>query len=226
LIFSNFGIAFGLFKYERHGCYIRDKETNQKTDEAKLRIAKRADDLELPQNAAEVARLLGEELAEGTQGEEIDLPDSYLWVKLTPDGKPIFNRVYDPEEKKPAKVEGKWTFMPVKASKYNLKSGGYFTIFHAGEGPKITLHDKNGKPVYWTLIRPSGTEIGLIRNYNEVICDKENPDPWKLAKFAKRVIYHFEVPEYYDGDNYLGQFGEKSLIQILCLKYPGFTSDR
>ncbi|MFQ6039711.1 MAG: hypothetical protein ACE5PV_02545, partial [Candidatus Poribacteria bacterium] len=118
----------------------------------------------------EVAKLLGEELAEGVQGELIDLPNSYLWVKRASQdttfsdgtkilkGEPVFNRVYDPEEKKPARVEGEWTFMPVKSLKYNLKSGGYFTIFHAGEGPKITLY-KEGKPIYWTLIRPSGTEV-------------------------------------------------------------------
>ena len=32
----------------------------------------------------------------------------------------------------------------------------------------------------------------------------------------------FEVSEYYDGDSYLEEFGEKSLTQVLRLKYPGF----
>ncbi len=219
--------------YERVDWYIRDKANkNQKSDAIKSKIAARADSLELPQNASEVAKLLGEKLAEGVQGEPIDLPNSYLWVKLASQdttfsdgtmiskGEPIFNRVYDPEEKKPARVEGKWTFMPVKASKYHLGSGGYFTIFHAGEGPKITLHNKEGKPIYWTLIRPSGTEVGLIRNYNEVVCDKNHPDPWLLAKFPKPIMDYFEVPEYYNGDDYLKEFGEKSLTQILRSKYP------
>lgn len=217
--------------YERVDWYTRDKETNQKTDEIKFEIARKADRLEKPENASEVARLLGEELAEGIQREELVLPDSYLWVKVAsqnttfPDGtqiskgKPIFNRVYDPEEKKPAKVEGEWKFEPVKTSKYHLKSGRYFTIFHAGEGPKITLYNKEGREIYWTLIRPSGTEIGLIRNYNEVVCDKEHSDPWLLAKYARPIMDYFGVLEYYDGDAYLEQFGEKSLKKVLQSKY-------
>jgi len=220
--------------YERVDWYTRDKGTNKRSDDVKFKISIKADCLELPQNASEVAKLLSEELAEGPQGELIDLPNSYLWVKLVSQdttfsdgtkilkGEPIFNRVYDSEEKKPARVEGEWTFMPVKASKYNLKSGGYFTIFHAGEGPKVTFYDKEDRPIYWTLIRPSGTEVGLIRNYNEIVCDKEHPAPWLLARFAKPIMDYFEVSEYYDGDAYLEQFGEKSLTQVLHLKYPGF----
>ncbi len=220
--------------YERVDWYTRDKVNNVKSDTVKFEIARKADRLEKPENASEVAILLGEELAEGAQGELIDLPNSYLWVKLASQdttfsdgtmilkGEPIFNRVYDPEEKKPARVKGEWTLMPVKASKYHLRSGGYFTIFHAGEGPKITLYNKEGRPVYWTLIRPSGTEVGLIRNYNEVVCDKEHPTPWLLAKYAKPIMDYFEVPEYYDGDSYLEQFGEKSLKKVLQTKYPVF----
>lgn len=43
-----------------------------------------------------------------------------------------------------------------------------------------------------------------------------------LAKFAKPIMDYFKVPEYYDGDDYLKQFGEKSLTQVLRLKYPDF----
>jgi len=218
--------------YERIDWYTRDKATKQKSDEIKHKIAIKADSLELIQEAPEVSKMLGENLAEGCQ--LIDLPNSYLWVKLASqdvtfsdettilEGEPIFNRVYDPKEKKPARIGGEWSLIPVKASKYNLRDGGYFTIFHAGEGPKITLYNKEGKPVYWTLIRPSGTELGLIRNYNEVICDKEHPDPWILARFAKPIMDYFEVSEYYDGDSYLKQFKEKSLVEVLRSKYPVF----
>lgn len=218
--------------YERMDWYTRDKQTDERSDDVKNEIAKKADNLELPENAAKVAEILGDELAEGSKKEPISLPDSYLWIKLAsqdtvfsdgtkiPKGEPVFNRVYDPEEKKPARVEGIWTFTPVKAWKYSLKSGGYFTVFRAGEGPKITLYNKDNHPIYWTLIRPSGSEAGLIRNYNEVVCDTENPCPQLLAKFTRPVMEYCGVMEYYDGDKYLAQFNERSLTQILRRKYP------
>lgn len=217
--------------YERVDWYIRDKETLKKDDNIKFGIAKKADALENPDNAKDVAELFGDELIDNSNGEEIYLSDSYLWVKIASQdtkfsdgsriakGEPIFNRVYDLEEKKPAKIDGEWVFMPVKARKYNLKSGRYFTIFHAGEGPKIVLYDKDDRPVYWTLVRPSGTEIGLVRHYNEVVCDKGNPNPWLLADYAKSFINYFDVNEYYDGDDLLKQFNEKSLIRVLKEKY-------
>ncbi len=217
--------------YERIDWYTRDKKTDRKTDDKKFYIARKSDELELPENASVVAKLLGEELSDNASPEIVDLRNSYLWVKIASQdvefsdgtkilkGEPIFNRVYDPEEKKPAEIQGDWTFMPVKAMKYNLKSGKYFTIFHAGEGPKISLYNSDGKPIYWTLIRPSGTEVGLIRNYNEVICDKDHPDPWLLAKFAKPIMEFFDILEYYDDDTYLSKFKEKSLKKILQAKY-------
>ncbi len=197
----------------------------------KFSIARKSDELELPQNAFIVAKLLGEELSDVTSSEMIDLPNSYLWVKIASQditfsdgtkilkGEPIFNRVYDPEWKKPAEIQGDWVFMPVKAMKYNLKSSRYFTIFHSGEGPKISLYSEDGKPIFWTLIRPSGTEVGLIRNYNEVICDKDHPDPWLLAKFAEPIMEYFDIQEYYSDDAYLSKFNEKSLSKILQIKY-------
>ena len=66
---------------------------------------------------------------------------------------------------------------------------------------------------------PSGTESGLIRHYNEVVCDKNHPDPWLLADFARPFINYFGVKEYYDGDDYLGQFNEKSLTEVIKEKY-------
>jgi len=217
--------------YERIDWYTRD-EKKEKSDIVKSKIAYEIDSLEKPENSAKIARLLGDELADNEKGKIVELTDSYLWVKIATEdkifkdgseikkGEPIFNRVYDDEDKKPAKIKGDWTFMPVKAMEYKLKSGGYFTIFHAGEGPKITYYDKNKKPIYWTLLRPSGTEKGLIRHYNEVIFDKsDNPDPWSLAKYAKTFIEHFEMDAYYSDDYYLSQFGERSLNFTLREKY-------
>lgn len=217
--------------YERIDWYTRDRKTDKKIDDKKFYIARKSDELELPENASVVAKLLGEELLDNASPKIVELPNSYLWVKVASQdvtfsdgtkilkGEPIFNRVYDPEEKKPAEIQGDWVFMPVKAMKYNLKSGKYFTIFHAGEGPKISLYDSDDNPIYWTLIRPSGTEIGLIRNYNEVICDKDHPDPWLLAKFTKPIMEYFDIQEYYDNDAYLSKFNEKSLMKILQIKY-------
>jgi len=217
--------------YERVDWYIRNKDTLKKDDNIKFDIAKKADDLEKPENAVIVAKLLGEELVDNAKGEEIPLSESYLWVKIVSQdtifsdgtkiskGEPIFNRVYEGEEKKPAKIDGEWTFMPIRAMKYNLKSGRFFTIFHAGEGPKIVLYDKEDRPIYWTLLRPSGTEVGLVRHYNEIVCDKNDANPWLLAKYAKVFIDYFGVAEYYDGDTFLGQFNEKSLTRVLKEKY-------
>ncbi|MBM3212382.1 hypothetical protein FJZ33_09185, partial [Candidatus Poribacteria bacterium] len=181
--------------YERLDWYTRAKEgkdKDKKSDDVKLKLAKKADDLEKEldpngkneNNVAKIAQLFNSKLAEGKQGEIKEEPNSFLWVKIAtqditfPDGEkirsgePIYSRVYDTSEKKPAQVKGKWDFIKVKSREYRLKDGRYFTIFHAGEGPKITLYDKNCKPIYWTLIRPSGTEVGLIRHYNEIIFPK------------------------------------------------------
>ena len=217
--------------YERVDWYTRN-ERNQRDDKVKSDIARKVDDLVKPEYAAKVAELLGEKLVDVAKGEMVNLTDYYLWVKIALEdvtfsdgytinkGTPIFNRVYDEAEKKPARVKGEWIFMPVKAMKYALKSGGYFTIFHAGEGPKISLYDRNGKPVYWTLIRPSGTEIGLIRHYNEVVCDVcDQPDPLLLMKFAKPFMDYLGTSVYYDDDSYLKQFNEKSLKRVLKEKY-------
>ena len=49
-----------------------------------------------------------------------------------------------------------------------------------------------------------------------------DPCPWLLEKFAKPFMEYFEVLEYYDGDEYLARFKEKSLTGVLHMKYPGF----
>jgi phosphomannomutase len=183
--------------YERLDWYVKDG-IGEVSDDAKCDKAKKIDALEEKENANIVARLLGEELDGSIEMKE-NLKNSYLWVKIASNGDWLFNRVYDPPEKRPAKINGEWKFMNVKVNKYMLKSGKYFTIFHAGEGPKITLFDKNGKAIYWTLIRPSGTERGLIRHYNEIVCSNTEPDPGLLMKYARRFLDYFGMDEYYDG---------------------------
>ncbi len=217
--------------YERVDWYTRD-EREEKSDTVKSKIAFEIDNLEKPENCVKIAELLGDRLTDDKNGELIELTDSYLWVKIATEdrvfgdgteirkGDPIFNRVYDSEDKKPARIKGEWTFMPVKMMKYKLKSGGYFTIYHAGEGPKISYYNKDGKPIYWTLLRPSGTEKGLIRHYNEIVFDKrDNPDPWLLAKYAKNFMEYFGMGVYYSDDHYLRKFNERSLSFTLKEKY-------
>ena len=59
----------------------------------------------------------------------------------------------------------------------------------------------------------------MVRHYNEVVCDKDKADAWLLARYAKTFIDYFGVGEYYDGDDFLKQFNEKSLINVLNRKY-------
>ncbi|MDP3790159.1 MAG: hypothetical protein Q8R48_07150, partial [Candidatus Omnitrophota bacterium] len=90
---------------------------------------------------------------------------------------------------------GEWSRRAPMAKRINFNDGEAIEIYHAGEGPKITLYDSEGRIKGWTLIRPSGTE-SLVRVYMEVLESLDNPHPENLYGYFAALIKYLGIDAY------------------------------
>jgi phosphomannomutase len=197
--------------FERVDVYSPDFNASLKDPETANRLKKEssmaADALE--NEPQKVAQLLGSELSSSipravilhnaTLYQKVALGEQIVNGRRVRDGEIIWTKVYaditgDPL---PHQVNGVWKEIPVEMKVYNLKNGKSFGIFHAGEGPKVILFDEKGKEEAWILIRPSGTEPGLIRIYMEIVeKNLDNPDPYRLVNFVRPFLEYLNMGGY------------------------------
>ncbi|MFH0941073.1 MAG: (d)CMP kinase, partial [Candidatus Omnitrophota bacterium] len=153
----------GLFYYERVDVELSDDKAGE---ERKEFIKGRAEGLEDIANKGLLAGLFDKENI--IEEKEIAIPHTLLLQKDS---------------------KGLWATVQPRGMSYGFEDGEVLEIFHAGEGPMISLYDKKGILKGWALIRPSGTE-NTVRVYLEVFEDFREPRPEHLySYFEKLMVY-------------------------------------
>ena len=184
----------GLFYYSRVDAKLPNEKTAESTDpeiikkanEAKQEVIKKFMSLEAPENTKNLVEIFGKSENEIKAITDSVVPNTYIFIK-------------EDEE---------WLVIEPTARKIEFKTGERLEIFHlsesAGGGPVITFYDKTGKLLFWTLIRPSGTE-SMVRVYMEIFEPFDNPQPEHLYTYFTKLFEYIGLDKYEikeNGPNY------------------------
>jgi len=192
----------GLFYYERVDVELSD---NQAGSERKTFIVNQAEALENPGNRNTLFTLFDKKLC--TDQKEVVIPNTKLMVKDN---------------------AGRWEIIEPKGIRYEFADGEAIQVFHAGEGPMITLYDANERLKGWVLIRPSGTE-NTVRVYLEVFEDFQFPHPENLYRYFEKLMIYLGlnqppkegVPDYITN---LKTLVDKKYVSASPMENPGAAS--